>query len=489
MSLLKRSFLAALAIQSVSAAVHELNTRSNGTDVKSVCEQISGSITGASDVIYPLSANFSCDIHHWYVSSTQIPTCVLEAGSADDVSTAIKIIARNRTPFAIKSGGHASNPGFSSTTGVHISFNRMTQVVFNDDKSTVELGMGVIWSDLYEEIDGSGVNVVGGRTLGPGVGGFTLGGGFSWKTNQYGLTVDTVESFNLVLPNGTITTVDSSQPDLFFALKGGLNRFGIVTSAVYRTHPQTDQVYGGLAYYAADQVPAILNATVEFYKQNTDPKAQIITTLEGSGIGTTSLTLFFYDGPLKPAIFDLFDGIPAVYNGAKVQSFSQVVQEFPATLEVNIRGTFDTLSTSKLTQGFVDAVKNETDYFGSISALHSGTSISYDIEPFLDYGKHATDSAYPHSDSPLPLNLYFAWDLESEDEFWYAAMKASIERLKKVAISEGIYREEDTAYPNYAISGKTAEELYGATNAARLRQIRAEVDPEGIMELAGGFTI
>ncbi|KAL1857352.1 hypothetical protein Plec18170_003476 [Paecilomyces lecythidis] len=487
MSLLKRSLFAALAVQSASAAaVNELVTRS---DVKTVCEQISGSITGSSDVIYPLNPNFASDIHHWYISSTQTPVCVLEAGSADDVSTAIKIIAKNKTPFAVKSGGHASNPGFSSTTGVHISLNRLTQVVFNDDKSTVELGMGIIWSDLYKQLDGSGVNVVGGRTLGPGVGGFTLGGGFSWKTNQYGLTVDTVQSFNLVLPNGTITTVDSSQPDLFFALKGGLNRFGIVTSAVYKTHKQSDQVYGGLALYTPDQVPAVLNATVEFYKQNTDPKAQIITTLEGSGVGTASLTLFFYDGPSKPAIFDLFDGIPATYNGAKVQSFSQVVEEFPATLETNVRGTFDTLSTSELTQGFVDAVKNETDYFGSISALHSGTSISYDIEPFLDYGKHATDSAYPHADSPLPLNLYFAWDLESEDEFWYAAMKASIERLKNVAISEGIYKEDYTAYPNYAITGKTAEELYGATNAARLRQIRAQVDPNGVMELAGGFTI
>lgn len=68
-------------------------------------------------------------------------------------------------------------------------------------------------------------------------------------------------------------------------------------------------------------------------------------------------------------------------------------------------------------------------------------------------------------------------------------MKASIERLKNVAISEGIYKEDYTAYPNYAITGKTAEELYGATNAARLRQIRAQVDPNGVMELAGGFTI
>lgn len=40
-------------------------------------------------------------------------------------------------------------------------------------------------------------------------------------------------------------------------------------------------------------------------------------------------------------------------------------------------------------------------------ALHSGTSISYDVEPFLKtYGEKATDSAFPHGDSPLPVSFH-----------------------------------------------------------------------------------
>lgn len=47
-----------------------------------------------------------------------------------------------------------------------------------------------------------------------------------------------------VIQNGTISSASEDEnPDLFFALKGGLNRFAVVTSAVYRTHPQTDEVY------------------------------------------------------------------------------------------------------------------------------------------------------------------------------------------------------------------------------------------------------
>jgi len=50
--------------------------------------------------------------------------------------------------------------------------------------------------------------------------------GYSYKTNQYGLAVDTIVGYNLVLPNGTVAYVtESTHPDLFFGLKGGFNNF------------------------------------------------------------------------------------------------------------------------------------------------------------------------------------------------------------------------------------------------------------------------
>ena len=55
--------------------------------------------------------------------------------------------------------------------------------------------------------------------------GFTLGGGYSWKTSQYGLTIDNIAAYELVLPNGTVTTVTEKDNDLWFALRGGGNNF------------------------------------------------------------------------------------------------------------------------------------------------------------------------------------------------------------------------------------------------------------------------
>ena len=79
----------------------------------------------------------------------------------------------------VKGGGHASNPGFSSTTGVHISMYRFSEVTYDAASQTAVIGAGLIWDDVYAALEPHGVNVVGGRVTGVGVAGFTLGGGVS----------------------------------------------------------------------------------------------------------------------------------------------------------------------------------------------------------------------------------------------------------------------------------------------------------------------
>lgn len=68
-------------------------------------------------------------------------------------------------------------------------------------------------------------------------------------------------------------------------------------------------------------------------------------------------------------------------------------------------------------------------------------------------------------------------------------MRGSVNRLRQVAIEEGIYKPDFTQYPNYSISNTTAEELYGPANTRRLRKIRTQVDPKRVMDLAGGFDL
>ncbi len=109
----------------------------------------------------------------------------------------MKIIRNNRVPFAIKSGGHSLNPGFSSTTGVHIALRRFRKTIFHENNQTVDIGPGLVWDDVYKSLEPYNVSVIGGRLTGVGVGGFTLGGGYSWKSNQYGLAIDNVLEYEV----------------------------------------------------------------------------------------------------------------------------------------------------------------------------------------------------------------------------------------------------------------------------------------------------
>jgi len=54
---------------------------------------------------------------------------------------------------------------------------RFNKVKVNKAANTVEIGAGLLWDDVYRALDGTGLNVLGGRVSGVGVAGFILGGG------------------------------------------------------------------------------------------------------------------------------------------------------------------------------------------------------------------------------------------------------------------------------------------------------------------------
>lgn len=107
------------------------------------------------------------------------------------------MIGQYRVPFGIKGGGHSSNPGFSSTTGIQISMARFGKVTYHSNDQTVDLGSGLIWQNVYEVLDPQNVTAVGARVASVGVAGYILGGGYSWKSNQYGLSIDNIVGYQV----------------------------------------------------------------------------------------------------------------------------------------------------------------------------------------------------------------------------------------------------------------------------------------------------
>ncbi|KAL0951020.1 hypothetical protein HGRIS_007761 [Hohenbuehelia grisea] len=462
-----------------------------------ICKQISEAISSASNVYYPLHPNYETAISHWASSSSQRSDCAVWPGSAVDVAKILQIVASTRTPFAVRGGGHTANPGFSSTTGVHIFMKRFSEVTYNSGDNTVVIGAGLNWDDVYAALEPHGVNVVGGRVTGVGVAGFTLGGGYSWKTNQYGLTVDTITAFELVKPNGDIVTVtENSDPELFFGLKGGGNNFGIVTKFTLKTHPQT-QVWGGLMTFDAFKQERVAAAARKFFSEVTDPKASIIAALNTLNVVVSlpivSVTLF-YDGPSPPpGIFDDFLAISHLSKDIKPRSFVSVVQASPSNLTYGTRGAFHSVPILEYSEAVVKAILNESKFWGPKLNLKSGIFISYSIEGFLPNahavsGKSIESAAYPpiRSKTHHPFFLYFAWTIAGNDAHIRDAIEQSARRITDVARADGQDIDSGAIYPNYAPPGTPLEEMYDS-NLGRLRALRAVVDPDRVMDLCGGW--
>ncbi|KAF9225356.1 FAD-binding domain-containing protein [Gyrodon lividus] len=480
------------------------------------CKKIATYVSSDSEIFYDDHPSYHRSIGHWALSSSQKAMCVFEPGSPEDVAIALQILGKARTPFAVKGGGHTTNPGFSSTRGVHISMTRFSDVTYNPSVRTATIGAGMTWDDVYATLQSHGVTVVGGRVSGVGVAGFTLGGGYSWLTDQYGLAVDTVEEYELVMSNGTIVTVtESSGPDLFFGLKGGFNNFGIVTKFTLRTFPQS-LVWGGTLIMDDTGIDRLVDATQNFIENNHDPKAAIITSygyLLGSQI---AFSLIFYDGPKPPkGLFDDFLKIEA-HQDVGTRSYLSLVQSSPVSLSSGRRGTFHTIPVIEYTRAFQVAAIDEIWRCATQSGLNPYI-VTITFEPFgflreLDLNKGSVShAAVPprrtRATGAHPLVMYAAWEDPTMDERMHEAIRTVMETLDEKLTTAHVdeantqdFGEEKNLlatpmivpipplelYGNYAIIGTPVEDIYG-DSLPRLRKIKEEVDPGNVMGLAGGW--
>ncbi|KAH9167785.1 FAD-binding domain-containing protein [Lactarius sanguifluus] len=485
-SLVSGSLATGVSIRHTPSPQHDFQL-----DIQSVCDQIASAMSNASQVFFPPTTEYASDNEHVLLSSSETSACSVEPGSTQDLGLILQIVGKSRTPFGVKSGGHIGNRGFSSTRGVQMSLARFNTFNVNTQAQTVELGPGLTWGDVYERLDPYGVTVIGGRYPGVGVGGLTLGGGYSFKSSEHGLAIDNAVAFELVLPNGTVTTVTAEDHDLWFALRGGGNNFGIVTKFTVKSHPQA-QVWGGIILFGSDQLGAIKHAIAQFSSKVTDPNAALESGFFYSSGEVIPAVTLFYNAPQPPSgIFDAFLRIPNQQQDIHTRSYVDIVknQAIPSTSPVG-RGHYCGFPTTNYSLNFLDAIADQVLQWGSqLTPLDGGVAIAALAEPF-DRGvfTHGTPSAYPPDRSRVsfPSILSFSWSNSSLDGIMARAIRESANSLRAAALKDGQDVEHAAVYPNYGLFDTPLEDMYGK-NVPRLRALRRAVDPGDVMGLAGGF--
>lgn len=178
----------------------------------------------------------------------------------------------------------------------------------------VRAGAAFRWQELYEYLEARGLLCVGGTVSSVGSS-LLLGGGLTYFSGTRGWAANNVVNYEVVLANSSIIQVNNkTAPDLFWALKGGANNFGIVTRYDLLTFP-TRTVYGGSVSWASNDTQRYLDAQTAFIAPgggSRDPKAAIMPSF--AYFPTTkqnlSTVIFLYDGQTQPKAFENFTSIP-----------------------------------------------------------------------------------------------------------------------------------------------------------------------------------
>lgn len=130
--------------------------------------------------------------------------------------------------------------------------------------------------------------------------GYNSGGGFGWLTGCHGLIIDNLISVKIVIADGRImmASTDENQ-DLFWAIRGAGQSFGVVTESVMRAHPQRPSVFGGFIYLPVEQLTAVVEFANQFDTQTTGDEALFFgfTTRPRAPLSTVIVSLLLYNGP------------------------------------------------------------------------------------------------------------------------------------------------------------------------------------------------
>ncbi|KAF9474996.1 glucooligosaccharide oxidase [Pholiota conissans] len=161
------------------------------------------------------------------------PAAVFFPKTAQDVSSAMKLGVKYGFQVVSRSGGHsyiANGLGGKSGSFV-VDMRNFNAVSVDANTHIATIGPGNRLGDVALALNSAGRAMPHGTCPYVGIGGHSGHGGYGFTSRKWGLTLDTVQSLEVVLTDGSIVTASgTSNSDLFWALRGASSSFGIVTS-------------------------------------------------------------------------------------------------------------------------------------------------------------------------------------------------------------------------------------------------------------------
>ncbi len=432
--------------------------------------RIGGDVLTPDDAAYEVARK----VHNGMIDKR--PALIAMCRNASDASAAVALGRDEGLEISIKGGGHNVAGKAVTDGGLMIDLTSMKNVDVDPAARTATAGGGVLWSEYNDATAQHGLASTGGVISTTGVAGLTLGGGIGALMGTQGLAIDTLASAEVVLANGDVVTAsDATDPDLFWAIRGGGGNFGVVTDFTFNVQP-LETVLGGLAAHMLDAAPDVfrfVRDAAEGFPDELSVNVALTHTPDGSGTKICGVAACHSGddaqaesdlAPIRgfgPPVLDLIDRMPyPVINTLLDDAFQK------GSLNYWKSAYFKDLSD--------DAVAIMVDRFAQSPTIMCGMLVENIHGAVTRVAPTAT--AFPHRSPGYNLVILGQWTDPSETDDCVAWVRETFDAL-------GPYMA-DEVYVNYlgAEEADRVRTAYGP-NYERLVELKRRYDPENLFRL------
>jgi FAD/FMN-containing dehydrogenase len=421
------------------------------------------------------------------------PACIVQPRSPNDVALALQYARDQHCPLTVRCGGHSA-AGYCLNCGVVVDMALMSDMKLDRDKPILGVELGARWAKVYDylESSGSGLIPVGGGCLTVGLGGFLLGGGYSFTSRSYGMGCDNLHSVELVTPDGVWHHLDdhvsdSLQKDLWWACRGGGGgNFGVAVAAELKLHqPNQPTMLVGEITYPLDAAQDVIGAYNE-WTQNLPNEMAAYGFLGNQ------------PDPAEPGRTISAFRITAVYNGAHAEGIDRLTEMLKLpSIKVDLynmalpqweekigKSTLVGDRQAYIRSGILPEGAMTTDVI-KIYQQFMKEAPSPDSFVVWTHGGGAITEIAPQDTAFVHRNPGFIYELKS---IWTDPAEARNNIEWAYEFGEALADHFCGAYANYIDPLLTdwSTKYYGA-NYDRLQQIKSTVDPDHIFDFQQGI--
>jgi FAD/FMN-containing dehydrogenase len=433
--------------------------------------------TGA--VVSPSDSGYDEARAAWNLAADQRPDAVAMPENETDVAFAVAYAREAGLRVSVQGTGHNPLPLGDMSGSILIRTHRMRQVDIDPTARRARVQAGAIWSDVSGPASAHGLAPLSGSSPDVGVVGYSLGGGIGYLGRKHGIATNSITAIELVTADGEHVRVDASHdPDLFWALRGGGGNFGVVTAMEFKLYP-VSSLYGGWLIWPWEQSHEVISRWVEWTRTTPDevtsmarilqlpPFPDIPEIVRGRQLVVVSAAVLgtredseWLLGPmrdLKPEI-DTFAELPLAG-----------LSHLHGDPEHPVPGASDTAFVDDLPPAAIDAFVEKAGPDAGTALLAAelrqlGGALGRDGEGH---------GALARVDGDF---LAFGVGIAADEQ-----MGAKVERDAGALMEALAPYGHGRAYSNFAEKPTDAASFYPDEVYTRLREVRARVDPDGLM--------